>query len=745
MNLVSTVKLSGDPDCWMWSLADDGAESIDHLFFSCLTASHIISRILVWWELPFTRMIDEKIKNTRGVRLRGYEKKREKERMARSKVTKVPIWVKMHNVPLLAYSEDGRISFTQALIEVSSDSDLKKKVIKTIPNEEGTGYIKEIIRVEYEWKPPHYVACKRLGHGPTTCSNRVKKDVQKAPSMAANKPNLMADQEEVFLEVKGHRKKEKAGKDMGDVSNLGAKDQKEGFTSQSSFGKTSIVEDLNLKNSFEALKDSNNIFEAQGSSKQSSMWTDELESDDEVDGVLFPEEQDRVFSDLAQKEKDRYKADIRAMIILLQGLPKDIYALINHYTDAKDIWGLRESNFDKLYAYLKQHEVHATENKMIMERFTQTTNDPLALMSNASVQQYPAQSSVSLQSSHQPSLADRSQNEVGFTPTDDLIERTKLQFKTKELLYRMFVVDTLRIIKEDNSRGTIQEDLLELEMQEENGAVLDEEQLLFLAGEQVTNFDDDVDDPLEQDLALNVDHVFEADQCDAFDSDVDEAPMTQTMLMVNLSSEDPIYDEAGSSYDTDIPYEVQDHDNCLDGVYEHHDEHEMQNNVQQDYVDDFDADYTSDSNIIPYDQEQNIDQQRRIIISDRKRKETSLNAELHSVKMQLRSTIDHNKSMKEEVTTLKKDFKEKNDKFLKEFIDIKALKEKVEDRLFKQDPLVQMVHMLCKPKPFYDEKKKVAIGYKNPLCLTRAKQVQLAHYNGHEIVRTIHVCAAVYD
>ncbi|GKF32580.1 hypothetical protein Tco_0102378, partial [Tanacetum coccineum] len=52
--------------------------------------------------------------------------------------------------------------------------------------------------------------------------------------------------------------------------------------------------------------------------------------------------------------------------------------------------------------------------------------------------------------------------------------------------------------------------------------VLEEEQLLFLAGEQFTNFDEDVDD-----LTLNVDHVFEADQCDAFDSDVDEAPTTQ--------------------------------------------------------------------------------------------------------------------------------------------------------------------------------------------------------------------------
>ncbi|GJY02633.1 hypothetical protein Tco_0360785 [Tanacetum coccineum] len=48
----------------------------------------------------------------------------------------------------------------------------------------------------------------------------------------------------------------------------------------------------------------------------------------------------------------------------------------------------------------------------------------------------------------------------------------------------------------------------------------DEEQLLFIAGEQVTNVDDNVDDSPETDLALNVDHVFEADECDAFDSDV---------------------------------------------------------------------------------------------------------------------------------------------------------------------------------------------------------------------------------
>nr|GEY05442.1 retrovirus-related Pol polyprotein from transposon TNT 1-94 [Tanacetum cinerariifolium] len=43
-----------------------------------------------------------------------------------------------------------------------------------------------------------------------------------------------------------------------------------------------------------------------------------------------------------------------------------------------------------------------------------------------------------------------------------------------------------------------------------------------------------------------------ADDYDAFDFDMDEAPMVQTMFMANLSSADPITDEAGPSYDSDI-------------------------------------------------------------------------------------------------------------------------------------------------------------------------------------------------
>nr|GFA44309.1 hypothetical protein [Tanacetum cinerariifolium] len=287
---------------------------------------------------------------------------------------------------------------------------------------------------------------------------------------------------------------------------------------------------------------------------------------------------------------------------------------------------------------------------------------------------------------------------------------------------------------------------------QENGVTLDEEQLLFIAGGQDNIVDDDMDEQPIQDLALNVDNVFQADDCDAFDSDVDEALTAQTMFMANLSSADLVYDEAV---------------------------HEMHDDVQPNYVVDSHTGYTSDSNMIPSDQytkvvdksltaelatykeqvelyerrdrfelterEQKIDEQLRIVITGRNIKEEKLKKELHSVKMQLASTISHNKSMVEEVTSLKKDFKQKENQYLEEFLDMKALKEKVEDKLFKQDQSLQTVHMLCKPKPYYDEQRKAAIGYKSPLCLIRTKQVQRALYNGHEIIKTDHVPAIVHN
>ncbi|GJW77416.1 hypothetical protein Tco_0139098 [Tanacetum coccineum] len=257
-------------------------------------------------------------------------------------------------------------------------------------------------------------------------------------------------------------------------------------------------------------------------------------------------ERPRVNSDLSPEDKDRYNADIWATNILLQGLPKDIYSLINHYTDAKDIWdnvkmllegseltkedresqlyddfehfcqhkgetiydyyvrfsklindmrnikmtmsrmqlnskfvnnmlpewgrfvtavklnrGLRDSNYDQLYAYLKQHEAHANENKMMLDRFTQHTVDPLALMSNVAPQQYNSQSSTNPSSTYvPPHFADNSQLDSGLSPTDNLIENLTNTLALLTQSYKTYLPQTnnqLRTSSNPRNQATVQD------------------------------------------------------------------------------------------------------------------------------------------------------------------------------------------------------------------------------------------------------------------------------------------------
>ncbi|GKA11910.1 hypothetical protein Tco_0691456 [Tanacetum coccineum] len=86
-----------------------------------------------------------------------------------------------------------------------------------------------------------------------------------------------------------------------------------------------------------------------------------------------------------------------------------------------------------------------------------------------------------------------------------------------------------------------------------------------------------------QELALNVDNVFQADDCDAYDSDVDDAPTEQTLFMANLSSVDPVYDEAGPSYDSDVLSEDNERTVCTElNAYGSNDAYVMIDNDLQD-------------------------------------------------------------------------------------------------------------------------------------------------------------------
>nr|GEW63560.1 integrase, catalytic region, zinc finger, CCHC-type, peptidase aspartic, catalytic [Tanacetum cinerariifolium] len=257
-------------------------------------------------------------------------------------------------------------------------------------------------------------------------------------------------------------------------------------------------------------------------------------------------------------------------------------------------------------------------------------------------------------------------------------------------------------------------DKMMLMQAQENGVALDEEQLLFLTGGQDNAIDEDADEQPVQDLALNVDNVFQADDCDTFDSDVDEALTAQTMFMANLSSTDPVYDEVGPSYDSNILSEVYDHDHYQDDVCRHHDEHAMNDNVKLNYVVDSHADYTSDSNMIPYDQyvkDNTVPGVHSNAFSVPNDVYMMIYNDMYEPHAQSISKTSRNTVLENSLTA-----------------ELATYKEQVE-----------------LPKPYYNELNKVAIGYKNPLCLTRAKQVQHALYNDHEIVKYNHVSDIVHN
>ncbi|GJR48787.1 hypothetical protein Tco_1316890 [Tanacetum coccineum] len=351
--------------------------------------------------------------------------------------------------------------------------------------------------------------------------------------------------------------------------------------------------------------------------------------------------------------------------------------------------------------------------------------------------------------------------------------------------------------------GMPMQDKMLLMQTQENGAVLDEEVLLFLAGEQGNTFDADVDNQPVQDLALNEDNIFQANECDAFDSDVDDEPTAQTIFMANLSLARSANPQAGPS-NASILSEVHTLENAIDHSVTNQDEHEIHNEVQQSNVFDSTSVYMGNSNVIPYEQylsvnnisgvtscasstlnnvcvlsdndafipqdpianelkiykeqvaiykqcakfeltkrEQRMDDQMRMLIQNRNKTEENLKKELHSVKLQLNSTMENNKIIEGTVTTLKQELKQKEFKFLTDFSNLKHLNDKLENKLHSQDQSIQIVHMMLNPTQVYGQKTKTALGAQNPFYLKQAKKAQQALYDGDELLKPHHVSVIV--
>ncbi|GJT86007.1 hypothetical protein Tco_1067724 [Tanacetum coccineum] len=232
-----------------------------------------------------------------------------------------------------------------------------------------------------------------------------------------------------------------------------------------------------------------------------------------------------------------------------KGLPKDIYTLINHYTKAKDIWDNvkmllegseltkedRESQLYDDFEHFRQNKGETIHDYYVW--FAKFIND----MRNIKM----TMSRMQLNSKFINNML----HEWGRFITAAKLNRSLKDSNYDQLVDRIEVWGTMHLdqvqlfkggaqnIVENAKPGPSKERHINVyETATDNRVALDEEQLLFIASRQDTAVDEDVDEKPVQDLALNLDNVFQADDCDAFDSDVMRLYCSQTMFHEHVKS-----------------------------------------------------------------------------------------------------------------------------------------------------------------------------------------------------------------
>ncbi|GJU46505.1 hypothetical protein Tco_1203771 [Tanacetum coccineum] len=79
------------------------------------------------------------------------------------------MWVKLHDIPIVAFTEDGLSAMAYKL----ADREFKEETNIATSNVEDDGVVLYMVRVGYELEPPRCVVCKVFGHDDMTCPHRV--------------------------------------------------------------------------------------------------------------------------------------------------------------------------------------------------------------------------------------------------------------------------------------------------------------------------------------------------------------------------------------------------------------------------------------------------------------------------------------------------------------------------------------------------------------------------------------------
>ncbi|GJT30333.1 retrovirus-related pol polyprotein from transposon TNT 1-94 [Tanacetum coccineum] len=475
-----------------------------------------------------------------------------------------------------------------------------------------------------------------------------------------------------------------------------------------------------------------------------------------VDGVTRPKE----YTELTPVETIQVDYNIKAINIILQGLPTEIYALVSQHRIAKDIWEKikllmqgtlltkqeREckqyDEFDK-FTYKKGESLHEyylrftlllsdmNIYKMPLEQFQVNTK----FLNTFSAEWSKFVTGVKLVKDLHTTNVDqihahleqheRHANEHGDDPIDAI----------NHVMSFLFAVVTSRYPTTNNQLRNS----------------LNPRQQATINDGRVTV------QPVQR---RQISYVA-ADDLDAYDSDYDELNTAKVALMANLSH-----------YGSDALAEVHNHDNVNNNMInqavqvmpssEQSNVAAVQNSniyAQQDalilYVieqlktqvanctkinlENKSVNDTLTAELERYKEQvkvlnegQNVDLKSNDNISD----SCAQSVEIDRLKQTLSEHLKEKESLIQTVSLLKDDFKKEESRNIDREIALEKRIKQLDNIVFKRDQSAQTVHMLTKPQFFYDHTTKQALGFQNPFYLKKAQQLEPKLYVGDIIEKT---------
>lgn len=231
-------------------------------------------------------------------------------KLKKEDIKEVVVWVKIHNVPIAAYTDDGlsllatklgnpkmldsytttmcteswgRSSYARALIEISAENEFRDALTIAIPDVDNEQYVNQTMRVEYEWRPQRCATCCIFGHHTNACPKRIN---------VVNKPTISVDKDG-FTEVKGRKKGNKTGFPINKQKTKMVYRQVENQKPKKDIPSTSGTKENDVKtsNSFGALNDDDVISEKNKTNSTSkSKFNVTLDSDGEEVIEIFDNE-----------------------------------------------------------------------------------------------------------------------------------------------------------------------------------------------------------------------------------------------------------------------------------------------------------------------------------------------------------------------------------------------------------------------------------------------------------------------